>query len=90
MPNAGLISLTKLLRRMIYSFILTVVGCWGLIIPRLNLISQQKSLMSPDFWLYLDLGSLALALIGIFMILYYKHLLLPRLERLETLGESKW
>ena len=88
MSQLGLISLTKLLRRMIYSFAITVIGCWGLIIPRLNVFGRPSD--TPEIFFYLDLASLALALLGIFMLLYYRHLLLPRLRRLETLGESRW
>jgi hypothetical protein len=43
-----------------------------------------------DFWLYLDVASLGLAILGVFMIVYYKHLINPRLRRLDMLGESKW
>ena len=75
---------------MIYSFVISIIGCWGLIIPRLNIVSHQALPFGPDFWLYLDVASLALALIGVFMILYYNHLLVPRLRRLDTLGESRW
>jgi hypothetical protein len=90
MPNPGQTSLTKLFRRMILSFVVAMIGSWGLIIPRLHVVGRRASSPSPDVWLYIDAASLALTLLGVLMLLWYRHLLGPRLRRLETLGESRW
>ena len=90
MTSPGLVPLSKLLRRMFFSFALAVLGSWGLIIPRLNVVAPESLGLGPSFWLYLDVASLALAILGVFMALYYKHLMDPRLKRLGDLGESRW
>jgi hypothetical protein len=86
----GLVPLSKLFRRLIFSFALSIIGCWGLIIPRLNVFHALALTSDPNVWLYLDVGSLAVAILGVFLILWYRHLILPRLARLEKLGESSW
>jgi hypothetical protein len=90
MPSHGLTPLTKLLRRMVLSFWLSIIGSWGLIVPRLNLFQGDRLGLDRLFWLYLDVASLSLALLGVFMLLWYKHLIDPRLKRLDALGEQRW
>ena len=90
MSVPGLTPLTKLFRRLIFSFALSIIGCWGLIIPRLTVFRPLARTADPRVWLYLDVGALALALLGVFLMLWYRHQILPRLARLETLGESSW
>jgi hypothetical protein len=38
----------------------------------------------------MDLASLSVALLGVFLLIYYRHVLTPRLERLDGLGEARW
>jgi uncharacterized membrane protein YhdT len=82
-------SLSQLLRRIIWSFSLALAGTWGLLIPRLNLISPETAGFA-GFWFYTDLACLTLAIFGIFMVVYHNSRLSPRLARLGRLGESGW
>jgi hypothetical protein len=90
MPNLASTSLTKLFRRMIISFIISLIGSWGLIIQRLYIIKLDSFKDYQDLWLYFDIISLSLAIFGVFMLIYYKHIITPRLQRLDSLGESRW
>jgi hypothetical protein len=83
-------SLQQLLKRIIWSFSLAIIGSWGIIIPRLNLIRLEGVNAADPFWLYFDLISLGVALFGIFMVFYHNSKLTPRLRRLEQMGESRW
>jgi hypothetical protein len=86
----GQISLQKLLRRMVWSFALSIAGSWGLILPRLHVLELAPARQASSLWLYLDLASLSLAILGILLALYHNSLLSPRLARLHDLGESRW
>jgi hypothetical protein len=83
-------SLRQLVRRLIFYFTLALAGSWGLIIPRLFMFHLDNSRASSEWWLYLDMASLALFIFGVFMAVYSRSLLVPRLKRLHDLGESQW
>jgi hypothetical protein len=83
-------SLYQLLRRIIWSFTLVIIGSWAIIIQRLNIIHLEGVGATDQFWFYFDLVSLGLALFGIFMVFYHNSKLTPRLRRLERMGESRW
>ncbi|MDR2405668.1 MAG: hypothetical protein LBE27_04795 [Deltaproteobacteria bacterium] len=82
--------LHKLLQRIVESFTLAILGCWCLIISRLNVFHSLPEELSQKSWFYIDLASLSIMLFGIFSALYYKHQLGPRLKRLSDMGESRW
>ncbi|MDR2353445.1 MAG: hypothetical protein LBF22_09875 [Deltaproteobacteria bacterium] len=83
-------TLNQLLRRIIWSFSLSLLGTWGLLVPRLHILQPELLGFSETFWLYLDLISLSLAIFGIFMVIYHNSRLAPRLSRIQSLGESSW
>lgn len=75
----------------IFSFGLTIIGSWGLILTRLDLVFIQSIIDRRQINVfYLDLTGLALTLMGLFMAIYYRIRLGPRLKRLEDLGEDRW
>lgn len=75
----------------IFSLSLTIVGSWGLLLPRLDLEIIQGIIDRRQMNLfYLDLFCLALTFLGIFMAVYYRVRLSPRLRRMEYLGEDSW
>lgn len=83
-------SLRGLIRRLILSFLLTLLGSWGLLASRLSLF-RDFAFFYDDFHLfYLDLGSLAAVFLGLLLMLYYRVRLGPRLKRVEELGEANW
>jgi hypothetical protein len=67
-----------------------IVGSWGLIIPRLYFLNLAPARQASRAWLYSDAISLSLAVFGVLLALYWKHLLRPRLDRLKELGEAGW
>lgn len=76
---------------MIFSLGLTITGSWVLILTRLDLIFIQSIIDRRQINIfYLDLAGLALTLMGLFMTVYYRIRLGPRLQRLEDLGEDRW
>ncbi|MDR2460721.1 MAG: hypothetical protein LBE38_08070 [Deltaproteobacteria bacterium] len=83
-------SLSQLLRRIIWSFTLAILGSWGIIIPRLNIIQLSKEELGSKFWFYTDLISLSIAILGIFLVIYHNSRIAPRLRRLQDLGEDNW
>jgi hypothetical protein len=90
MANRKGASLRGLIRRLVLSFSLTVLGSWGLIIPRLGLTDNMEFFHDDFNLFYFDLGSLAAVLLGLFMTIYYRLRLAPRLKRVEELGEESW
>jgi hypothetical protein len=80
----------KLLRGIIRSFVLSLLGSWGLIVSRLNVFHYIPEELGPRVWFYVDLASLSVAIFGILSVLYYNSLLSPRLRRLSQFGESDW
>lgn len=84
-------SLRGMIRMMIFSLGLTIVGSWGLLLIRLDLELIQTLIDRARISLfYLDLIFLSLTFLGLFMALYYRVRLGPRLKRMEYLGEDKW
>ncbi len=84
-------SLRGLIRRLIFSFSLTLMGSWGLLLTRLHFPELQAELARRSVsQFYLDLAGLSLTFLGLFMALYYHRRLLPRLQRMEQLGEDRW
>lgn len=84
-------SLRGLVRMMIFSLALAIISSWGLLLTRLDLGFIQSIIDRRQINLfYLDLIGLALALTGLFMAIYYRIRLGPRLKRLEELGEDRW
>jgi hypothetical protein len=89
-PPAPQPSLRQLLRRVVLSFSLALAGTWGLLVPRLAIVSPETARDLAGVWFYTDLASLTLAIFGIFMAVYNNARLAPRLDRLGGLGESRW
>ncbi|MDR2349520.1 MAG: hypothetical protein LBF41_02680 [Deltaproteobacteria bacterium] len=83
-------SLQKLLRRIIWSFGLAILGSWGMVLPRLGIIRLEDFGKSDDFWFYCDLASMSVAIFGLLMVCYHNSKMKPRLKRLEEMGESRW
>ncbi|MDR1920608.1 MAG: hypothetical protein LBS31_02540 [Candidatus Adiutrix sp.] len=85
------VSLRGLVWKLIFSFSLTILGSWGLIITRMDItvlkFDELDDLMTK---FYIDLVSLTLCFLGLFMIVYYYWLLSPRLKRVAELGEDHW
>jgi hypothetical protein len=85
------VSLRGLVWKLMFSFSLTILGSWGLIITRLDMtilrFDELDDLMTR---FYIDLVSLTLCFLGLFMIVYYYCLLSPRLRRAAELGEDRW
>lgn len=76
---------------MIFSLGLTIFGSWGLLLLRLDLEVIQTLVDRPQVNLfYLDLIFLSLTFLGLFMAVYYRVRLAPRLKRMEYLGEDNW
>ncbi|MDR3205045.1 MAG: hypothetical protein LBV23_09955 [Deltaproteobacteria bacterium] len=84
------VSLTKLLSRLYVSVALALLGSWGLIVPRLNFFKLDDEIRASKLWLYLDAASLALAILGVVLCVYYKQTMTPRLRRVDDLGEAGW
>lgn len=84
-------SLRGMIRMMIFSMGLTIAGSWGLLLPRLDLEIIQGIIDRRQMNLfYLDLICLTLTFLGLFMSVYYRVRLGPRLKRMEYLGEDSW
>jgi hypothetical protein len=84
------LTLSQILRRLVWSFSLAILGSWGLIVPRLRILDLDAAGRSSPIWLYLDIFFLFLAIFGVFMAIYQNSRLSPRLARLSQLGESQW
>lgn len=82
-------SLRGMIRMVIFSLSLTIVGSWSLLLPRLDLGLIQALLDGRNLF-YLDLAGLTLTFLGLFMAVYYRVRLGPRLKRMEYLGEDSW
>jgi hypothetical protein len=89
-PGAGRPGLQKLLRKVNLSYALALMGSWGLIVSRLNVLHELPGQLGPRTWFYVDLACLSVAIFGVLSALYYNSLLVPRLRRLARLGESDW
>jgi hypothetical protein len=83
-------TLQRLVRRMIFYFLLALLGSWGLLVPRLLTFQLNYFPQGSVVWLYLDVGSLALVIFSVFMIFYNNSILKPRLQRLVDLREDQW
>lgn len=83
-------SLRVLIRRLIFSFSLVLLGSWGLLFPRLDLSWGQAFFNDSHNKYYYDLACLSLLILGFFLVLYYRARLNPRLKRVDDLGEGKW
>ena len=89
------LSIKGLVRRLAFSLGLTILGSWGLLATRLQVIvnsdwASELAFFEDDYVHYIDLGSLALVILGLLMALYYRRLLAPRFQRLDELGEGEW
>ncbi|MDR1677454.1 MAG: hypothetical protein LBS44_03580 [Deltaproteobacteria bacterium] len=83
--------LSKLLRRLVCSALLSMIGCWGLIVTRLNLFKQYYPYTIPaEYSFYIDVTALSFSLLGLLFFLYYVRVLGWRLRRLDGLGEVNW
>lgn len=84
-------SLRGMIRMMIFSLGLTILGSWGLLLLRLDLevIQALVDRLQVNLF-YLDLFFLSLTFLGLFMAAYYRVRLRPRLKRMEYLGEDNW
>ncbi|MDR1044830.1 MAG: hypothetical protein LBP33_06900 [Candidatus Adiutrix sp.] len=83
--------LRRLVNKLFFSFCLALSGSWALIVSRINLGLLDDALARKALGqFYLDLGGLSLFLLGLFMGLYYRLRLTPRLRRIEELGMDRW
>lgn len=84
-------SLRGMIRMVIFSLSLSLAASWGLLLPRLDLEIIKGLIERRQINLfYLDLICLSLTLLGLFMAVYYRVRLGPRLRRMEYLGEDSW
>jgi hypothetical protein len=91
MTKVRLPLLRRLLKRLVLSVFLTLIGFLGLIVPRLNLFQARfPELIPGEFSQYLDAGALSLAVLGFLCFLYYTRSMSWRLRRIDDLGESRW
>ena len=85
------ISMRGLIRRLILSFGLALAGSWGIIVTRLNIEAVGDLVFAdPMTQFYIDLGCLTVVILGLFLVIYYRLRLSPRLKRMEDLGETHW
>ncbi|MDR2301614.1 MAG: hypothetical protein LBF38_06205 [Deltaproteobacteria bacterium] len=91
MAPASQTSLYKLYKRLVNSAVVSLVGCWGLIIPRLNLFKKYCPYEIPlEYEFYVDVSAFSLAILGLLFFLYYCKSLGWRMKRLDDLGEANW
>lgn len=88
-------SIRGLVRKLTFSLFLTLLGSWGLLAVRLQSVVESEwalklGLFDDNLNYYTDLACLALVFLGLFLALYYRRLLKPRLQRLDELGEGGW
>ena len=84
-------SLKNLVLKLILSFGLTISGSWGLILLRLKIPEVEAALTTHHLDAKdIDFACLALVFLGLFMAAFYSRRLWPRLQRLDSLGESGW
>ncbi|MDR2340298.1 MAG: hypothetical protein LBF40_09250 [Deltaproteobacteria bacterium] len=88
--GSGRPDLHRLLRNIIGSFTLALLGSWGLIVSRLSVLHELPAQLHPKVWFWVDLACLAVAIYGILCVLWYNSQLGPRLRRLRKLGEADW
>ncbi|MDR0621445.1 MAG: hypothetical protein LBJ61_06180 [Deltaproteobacteria bacterium] len=91
MASANQTLLSKLFSRLVTSAILSLLGCWGIIVPRLSLFEAYCPYQIPaEYAFYVDVGAFSLALLGLLFFLFYVRALGWRLRRLDDLGEANW
>ena len=96
-------SLKGLVRRLVFSLLLIIAGSWLLLLPGrgAGLVRQLAELdwdqpmfklgtFIFDLSMLFDFVGFSLVFLGIFMSLYYRSRLVPRLRRLSELGEDRW
>jgi hypothetical protein len=91
MAPANRTLLSRLFRRLIISGASSIIGAWGLFIPRLSLFKKYCPYEIPiEISFYIDIAAFSLALLGLFLFIYYIRVLGWRLRRLDDLGEANW
>jgi len=96
-------SLKGLVRRLIFSFCLAIIGSWCMLVPRLGdgflrrisgldwgLVVFNIGSVEITQSMAVDFAGLSLVFLGFFMAFYYRARLAPRLRRLAELGEDLW
>ncbi|MDR2366922.1 MAG: hypothetical protein LBF58_02245 [Deltaproteobacteria bacterium] len=91
MAPANQTPLKKLFNRLVFSAVVAILGCWGVVVPRLSLFKLYCPYQIPaEYALYVDIGALSLASLGFLFFLFYVKALGWRLRRLDDLGEANW
>jgi hypothetical protein len=91
MGSAKITLLSRLFGRLVTSAVISFIGCWGLIVTRLNLFKERWPELIPLDWMfYVDAASLSLSLLGLMFFLLQARALKWRLRRLDDLGEANW
>ncbi len=92
MTNKKGASLKWLLNKMTFSFALTILGSWGLLVFHLEEIAFISRLIAGNvLYAYtIDLVLRTMTFLGFFMSAYYYWLLRPRLKRVAELVGDRW
>ncbi|MDR2387832.1 MAG: hypothetical protein LBE80_09655 [Deltaproteobacteria bacterium] len=91
MAFASQTSLYKLYKRLVNSAVISLLGCWGLIIPRLSLFKKYSPYAIPqDYEFYVNVAAFSLAILGLLFFIFYAKSLGWRMKRLDDLGEANW
>jgi hypothetical protein len=91
MATANQTLLSKLFGRLVFAVVLSIIGCWAIIIPRLSMFKEYCPYTIPlEYVFYFDVAAFSLALLGLAFFLRYARALGWRLRRLDDLGEANW
>ena len=92
MTNKKGASIKWLLNKMAFSFALTILGSWGLMVFHLEEIEFVKNFTSGNdtYAFCIDMALRTLTFLGFFMSAYYYCLLRPRLKRVAALVGDLW
>jgi hypothetical protein len=85
-------SIKWLLNKLIFSFALTILGSWGLLVFHLEEIEAINTLIDGNnrSAFLIDMVFRTMTFLGFFMSAYYYFLLRPRLKRVAELVGDRW
>jgi hypothetical protein len=85
-------SIKWLLNKLIFSFALTILGSWGLLVFHLEEIEAVSTLIDGNnrYAFLIDMVLRTMTFLGFLMSAYYFVLLRPRLKRVAELVGDRW
>lgn len=84
-------SIKWLLNKLIFSFALSILGSWGLLVFHLEEISAIAALKEfANYAFLIDMALRTMTFLGFFMSAYYYAMLRPRLKRVAELVGDRW